>query len=164
LAFSFEVIKFYLKMNSSHKVPVQAFITALTGSLDDRGYQSDVSNPYYQQFQNCCHWFDGLLCKIEVMIGIHIESVAEPVSYHLAINVPYSPTHRNTLMHWHLTLLTCMTAEPSRLVEPAAISESDVQVALGGRDGEEIQRSESPAPLLVEIGSNQHYLADFPML
>jgi hypothetical protein len=151
LAFSFEAIKFYLKMNNTHKVPVQTFVNALASSLEDRGYHSDVLNPYYQQFQNCCHWFDSLLRKIETMVGIHVELVAEPVGHLFNRSTHYSLRFYRRNSSIYLIHLICKSAEYSCLVGPVTISESDVLVALGGRDGEEMQKSESPTSFFVEI-------------
>jgi hypothetical protein len=81
VAFSFEVLKFYLRMDAIHKTPVDAFSSALAGSLSDRGYEDSREKPYYNQIQNSIKWFDSLLRKVEHEVQRKVEDCPEPVSF-----------------------------------------------------------------------------------
>ena len=80
VAFSFEILKFYLRMDAIHKTPVDAFSSALAGSLSDRGYEDSREKPYYNQIQNSVKWFDALLRRIEREIQRKVEDCPDPVS------------------------------------------------------------------------------------
>ena len=73
-AFSFQVMKFYVRLDVSHKSPIDAFSEALSGALEDSGCNENDRKSFYSQLKVCLPWFDAFLRRVERMINTKLRS------------------------------------------------------------------------------------------
>lgn len=80
VGFHITLLKFYSKIDLTHKTPVAAFTDALVSGLEESGHVFDNREPFLQQLRFTLPYFYKLQRKINQMVRWEIDKVNASIS------------------------------------------------------------------------------------